>query len=77
MFKRGEKPHKNLFLDDENNSFESNELPEPESVDVIPIYSGYEIPSLSFSDHLFPLFLSLSISAVSTSAFCNLKQSSD
>lgn len=61
----------------ENNSFESRELPEPESVDVIPIYSGYEILSLSFSDHLFPLFLSLSISAVSTSAFCNFKQNSD
>lgn len=59
-----------------NNSFESKELPEPESGDVIPVYSGYEIPSLSFSDHLFPLFLSLSISAVSTSAFCNFKQNS-
>lgn len=33
----------------ENNSFQSKELPEPESVDVIPIYSGHEIPSLSLS----------------------------
>ena len=60
-----------------NNFFESKELPEPESVDVSRNYSGYEIPSLSFSDHLFPLFLSLSISAISTSAFCNFKQNSD
>lgn len=45
-----------------NNSFESKELPEPESGDVIPVYSGYEIPSLSFSDHpslCFFLYLSL------------------
>lgn len=49
MFKKGEKQHKNLSWMMENNSFESKELPEPESVDVIPIYSGYEIPSLSLS----------------------------
>ena len=51
-----------------NNPFDSEELPEPESGDVIPVCSGYEIPSfsrpLSFSDHLclplcFFLYLSL------------------
>lgn len=41
-----------------NNSFESKELPESESDHVIPV-SGYEIPSLSLSDHLFFLYLSL------------------
>lgn len=67
-----------------NNPFESKELPEPESGDVIPVYSGYEIPSfslplsfsLSLTISLSPPLFSFSISAVSTSAFCNFKQNS-
>lgn len=52
-FKKGEKKYKTLM---KNNPFESKELPEPESGDVIPVYSGYEIPSFSL-----PLSFSLSL----------------
>lgn len=47
MFKKdGERTQKTLSWMMKNNSFESKKLPEPESGDVIPVYSGYEIPSL-------------------------------
>lgn len=66
-FKKGGEEIQNFYLM-KNNPFESKELPETESGDVIPVYSGYENPSfshpLSFLDHLFlPLcfFLYLSL----------------
>lgn len=63
MFKNGGETTQKLFSwMTENNSFESKELPEPESLDVIPIYSGYESPlslSLTISSLCFFLYLSL------------------
>lgn len=86
ILKRREKEHKTFSLIEKQIPLRVKSCLKPESGDVIPVYSGYEIPSfslplslfLSCSDHLFLslCFLSLSISAVSTSAFCNFKQNS-
>ncbi|KAF6729243.1 hypothetical protein FQA47_009260 [Oryzias melastigma] len=52
IFKRRRCIH-NFSLMKKNNPFESKELPEHESGDVIPIYSGYEVPSFSLPSLLF------------------------
>lgn len=78
MFKKGEKQHKNLFLDDETIALRVKSCLTLNLLMLFPFIPAMKsLLYLSFSDHLFPLFLSLSISAVSTSAFCNFKQNSD
>lgn len=78
MFKKGEKQHKNLFLDDEAIALRVKSCLTLNLLMLFPFIPAMKsLLYLSFSDHLFPLFLSLSISAVSTSAFCNFKQNSD
>lgn len=61
-----------------NNPFESKELPEHESGDVIPIYSGYEVPSFPplFPTISFSSSVSFTILLFLKSAFCNLKLNS-